>query len=92
VKVLIYEGVQNASIVDWPMPTAGRGEAVVKIALCGICGTDLHIYFEGMLPPPFVPGHENVGTIASRTARTKPSWLSTISPMAASRPPVCSPT
>src|SRR5512139_4189567 len=50
-------------IEDRPVPTAGPGEAVVKIALCGICGTDLHIYFEGMLPPPFVPGHENVGTI-----------------------------
>jgi threonine dehydrogenase-like Zn-dependent dehydrogenase len=63
VKAALYEGVKSVSIVDRPMPKAGPGEAVVKIALCGICGTDLHIYFEGMLPPPFVPGHENVGTI-----------------------------
>ena len=62
-KAALYEGVKSVSIVDRPMPKAGPGEAVVKIALCGICGTDLHIYFEGMLPPPFVPGHENVGTI-----------------------------
>jgi threonine dehydrogenase-like Zn-dependent dehydrogenase len=63
VKAALYKGVKSVSIVDRPMPKAGPGEAVVKIALCGICGTDLHIYFEGMLPPPFVPGHENVGTI-----------------------------
>jgi threonine dehydrogenase-like Zn-dependent dehydrogenase len=50
--------------VDRPIPRAGPGEAVVKIELCGICGTDLHIYFEGMFPPGFVPGHENVGVIA----------------------------
>jgi len=64
VKALLYEGIENASVVDRPMPKAGPGEAVVKIDMCGICGTDMHIYFEGMLPPPFVPGHENVGTIA----------------------------
>jgi 2-desacetyl-2-hydroxyethyl bacteriochlorophyllide A dehydrogenase len=63
VKALLYKGVKTAGIVERPMPKAGPGEAVVKIALCGICGTDLHIYFEGMLPPPFVPGHENVGVI-----------------------------
>ncbi len=63
-KALLYEGVENASVVDRPMPKAGPGEAVVKIGLCGICGTDMHIYFEGMLPPPFVPGHENVGVIS----------------------------
>jgi threonine dehydrogenase-like Zn-dependent dehydrogenase len=63
-KALLYEGVENARIVDRPLPKAGPGEAVVKIALCGICGSDLHIYYEGMLPPPFVQGHENVGVIA----------------------------
>jgi 2-desacetyl-2-hydroxyethyl bacteriochlorophyllide A dehydrogenase len=63
VKAAVYEGVKSMRIEDRPVPKAGPGEAVVKIGLCGICGTDLHIYFEGMLPPPFVPGHENVGTI-----------------------------
>ncbi len=62
-KAAVYEGIETMRVVDRPTPKAGPGEAVVKIALCGICGTDLHIYFEGMLPPPFVPGHENVGTI-----------------------------
>lgn len=62
-KSAVYEGNKSVRIVDRPIPQAGPGEAVVKIALCGICGTDLAIYFEGMLPPPFVPGHENVGTI-----------------------------
>jgi len=62
-KAAVYESERTISIVDRPIPQAGPGEAVVKIALCGICGTDLHIYYEGMLPPAFVPGHENVGTI-----------------------------
>jgi threonine dehydrogenase-like Zn-dependent dehydrogenase len=62
-KAALYEGDKTIRLTDRPIPKAGPGEAVVKIELCGICGTDLHIYFEGMLPPGFVPGHENVGII-----------------------------
>lgn len=62
-KAAVYVGDQTIRFVNRPVPRPGPGEAVIKIALCGICGTDLHIYFEGMLPPGFVPGHENVGTI-----------------------------
>ncbi|OFW56670.1 MAG: hypothetical protein A2133_05990 [Actinobacteria bacterium RBG_16_64_13] len=62
-KAALYENVRTMRLIDRPLPQAGPGEAVVKIELCGICGTDLHIYHEGMFPPSFVPGHENVGTI-----------------------------
>ena len=63
-KAALYEAVRTVRFVDRPVPKAGPGEAVVRIGLCGICGTDLHIYFSGMLPPGIVLGHENVGTIA----------------------------
>jgi threonine dehydrogenase-like Zn-dependent dehydrogenase len=63
VKAALYENERTIRVIDRPIPQAGPGEAVVKIELCGICGTDLHIYYEGMFPPGFVPGHENVGTI-----------------------------
>jgi threonine dehydrogenase-like Zn-dependent dehydrogenase len=62
-KAAVYIGDRTIRLEDRPLPKPGPGEAVVKIELCGICGTDLHIYFEGMLPPPFVPGHENVGYV-----------------------------
>lgn len=62
-KAALYEDKRAFTLVERPIPQAGPGEAVVKIELCGICGTDLHIYFDGMFPPGFVPGHENVGTI-----------------------------
>jgi threonine dehydrogenase-like Zn-dependent dehydrogenase len=63
-KAAVYEAVRTIRFVDRPVPKAGPGEAVVKIKLCGICGTDVHIYFDGLLPPGIVLGHENVGTIA----------------------------
>jgi threonine dehydrogenase-like Zn-dependent dehydrogenase len=63
VKAALYEAARTIRIVDRPMPKAAPGEAVVEIELVGICGSDLHIYFEGALPPGIVLGHENVGTI-----------------------------
>lgn len=48
-------------------PVAGPGQIVVKVAASGVCHTDLHAA-EGDWPvkpvPPFIPGHEGVGTVA----------------------------
>ncbi len=63
-KAALYEGVRTVRLVDRPVPVAGPGEAVLQIQYCGICGTDMHVYFEGLLPPGIVLGHENVGTVA----------------------------
>lgn len=64
-KVAVYEGVKSIKFEERPVPKAGPGEAVVKIKYCGICGTDMHIYFIGdpMIKPGVVLGHENVGTV-----------------------------
>jgi 2-desacetyl-2-hydroxyethyl bacteriochlorophyllide A dehydrogenase len=63
-RAAVYTGVKKIEFQDRPMLKAGPGEVVVKIKYCGICGTDVHIYFEGILPPGIVLGHENVGTVA----------------------------
>ncbi|SNT20948.1 zinc-dependent alcohol dehydrogenase [Antarctobacter heliothermus] len=52
-------------IEERPIPRPGPGEALIKIARVGICGTDLHI-FNGHYAAdslPMVPGHEFTGTI-----------------------------
>ncbi len=41
-------------IEDIPAPEAAAGEVLVKVAWCGICGTDLHEYLDG---PIFCPQH-----------------------------------
>src|SRR5579885_3556664 len=51
---------------DVPQPKPAAGELLIKINVCGVCHTDLHVT-EGELPHiilPVIPGHEIVGTVA----------------------------
>ncbi|WP_027927478.1 zinc-binding alcohol dehydrogenase family protein [Amycolatopsis benzoatilytica] len=50
-----------------PVPVPGDGELLVKVRVCGVCRTDLHVA-EGDLPvhrPGVVPGHEVVGEVVA---------------------------
>ena len=60
----------GAELIDTPVPRPSEGELLVKVAACGICGSDLHIYewelgaerAVGRLPS--VLGHEPAGVLA----------------------------
>jgi 2-desacetyl-2-hydroxyethyl bacteriochlorophyllide A dehydrogenase len=56
----------SVAVETVPDPSPGPREVVVKVAGCGICGTDLHIA-EGEFAPtlPIVPGHEFAGEIVA---------------------------
>jgi len=63
-KALQYFGKQDLRFVDLPQPQIQENEVLMKVKKVGICGTDLHIYNNGMnVPLPLVPGHEFVGDI-----------------------------
>lgn len=61
---------------DRPIPVPQAGQVLVKIHVCGVCRTDLHVV-EGELPDipsPLIPGHQAVGTVTqvgSETAEIK---------------------
>src|SRR4029077_15673965 len=63
-KANVFHGPNNIQVEEVPQPTAGPGEAVIKITLTTICGTDLHI-LKGEYPvkPGLIVGHEPVGMI-----------------------------
>src|SRR6195952_1818138 len=60
----VFCGVNDIRIEEVRRPCAGVGEAVIRITLTTICGTDLHIV-RGEYPvqPGLVIGHEPVGVI-----------------------------
>jgi L-iditol 2-dehydrogenase len=67
VKALVKtaRGPGLVELIEVPEPDPGPGWVVVRVAACGICGTDLHILSdEHKYWPPVVLGHEYVGTIA----------------------------
>jgi propanol-preferring alcohol dehydrogenase len=53
------------ALTELPTPEPGPGEIRIRVEVCGVCRTDLHVV-EGELPPHrehIVPGHEVVGRV-----------------------------
>src|ERR1700730_39571 len=63
-RALVFRGPNQIAIEQVPIPRPGPGEAVIRVTLTTICGTDLHI-LNGEYPvrPGLVIGHEPVGVI-----------------------------
>lgn len=63
-KATVFHGVNDIRVEDVERPHAGIGEAVIRVTMTTICGTDLHI-LRGEYPvkPGLVIGHEPVGVI-----------------------------
>ena len=63
-RALVFRGPNQIKVETVPMPRAGHGEAVIRITLTTICGTDLHI-LKGEYPvnAGLIIGHEPVGVI-----------------------------
>jgi len=60
-------GVGNLELREVPRPVPGEGEALVKVAAAGICGSDLHIRnwdTRVTMAPPVTIGHEFAGIVA----------------------------
>lgn len=58
------KGKEGLFLKDCPVPKCGEDEVLIRVAYCGICGTDLHIYHD-QYPyyPPVILGHEFSGEI-----------------------------
>ncbi|MDU0294667.1 alcohol dehydrogenase AdhP [Saccharothrix longispora] len=65
---------------DVPVPQPGTGQVLVRLESSGICHTDIHAA-NGDWPvkptPPFIPGHEGVGTVEAVGEGVDPALLGT---------------
>jgi L-iditol 2-dehydrogenase len=66
-KALLLSEYKRLAVADLPMPVPGPGEVLVRVAACGICGSDVHGYdgSSGRRIPPIVMGHEAAGAVAA---------------------------
>jgi L-iditol 2-dehydrogenase len=69
-KALLLSKYRSLEIADLPTPVPAADEVLIRVAACGICGSDVHGYdgSSGRRIPPIVMGHEAAGVVASLEA------------------------
>ncbi|HVT98932.1 MAG TPA: galactitol-1-phosphate 5-dehydrogenase [Acidobacteriaceae bacterium] len=69
-KALVLTESRQFELKDVPQPVPGPGDVLIRIAGCGICGSDVHGYdgSSGRRIPPLIMGHEAAGIVASAGA------------------------
>src|SRR5213592_1741220 len=61
----VYRGAGQVAAEEVPVPKISEGEMLIRVAACGICGTDVKKVRHGLVRPPQILGHEIAGTIVA---------------------------
>ena len=66
-KALVLEEYNQLVLQEIPPPQPAPAELLIRVAACGICGSDVHGYdgSSGRRIPPIVMGHEAAGVVAA---------------------------
>ena len=71
-KAAYFMGNGRFETVEEPVPEYGPKDVLVRVAACGVCGTDVHIYHgdkgSAEVRPPVVLGHELAGVVEAAGA------------------------
>jgi L-iditol 2-dehydrogenase len=61
----VYREKGIVRVEEVPIPEVGDAEVLIKVAACGICGTDIKKIFQRYVEPPQILGHELAGTVVA---------------------------
>ena len=61
----VYRDKGVVLVEEVPVPEVVRDEVLIKVAACGICGTDIKKIFQRYVEPPQILGHELAGTVVA---------------------------
>src|ERR1700720_4052057 len=61
----VYREKGIVRVEEIPVPDVADGEVLIKVAACGICGTDIKKIFQAYVNPPQILGHELAGTVVA---------------------------
>src|SRR5579883_297369 len=64
----VYRGSSIIGRETVPVPAIGAGEILIRVAACGICGTDVKKVRHDLVKPPQILGHEIAGTVVQTGA------------------------
>src|ERR1700726_5217245 len=61
----VYREKGVVRVEEVPVPDVAAEEVLIKVAACGICGTDIKKIFQRYVEPPQILGHELAGTVVA---------------------------
>src|SRR5258705_38903 len=61
----VYREKGIVRVEEVPVPEVSDGEVLIKVAACGICGTDIKKIYHAYVPPPQILDHEIAGTVVA---------------------------
>jgi len=67
-QAIVSKGPRSLALEEVADPAPRPGELVLRVQGCGICGSDLHLYQSGLLPPGAILGHEFAGELMESAA------------------------
>ena len=72
-KAAVFYGPKDVRIEERAIPEIGKGDILVRVHYCAICGTDVRIYNFGQanVVPPRITGHEVSGVIEAIGSEVK---------------------
>ena len=70
-QAVVYRGVNDLRVETVPVPRIGANELLVRVAVCGVCPTDIKKIQHGTVAPPRIFGHETAGTIVKMGAQVR---------------------
>src|SRR5690349_5195945 len=70
-RAAVYRGKNDVRLETVPVPEIGKGELLVRVHTCGICGTDLKKISTGSHSAPRIFGHEMAGQVVAMGAGVK---------------------
>lgn len=77
-KACVLHGVGDLRYQDAPCPVPRAGEVRVRVAACGVCGSDIpRIFVKGTYRFPLIPGHEFAGTVEATGEGADPALTGT---------------
>ena len=70
-RAAVYRGVNDLRLETVPVPRIGADELLVRVAVCGVCPTDIKKIQYATVTPPRIFGHETAGTIVRLGAQVR---------------------
>jgi len=69
-RVCVIQKAEDLRLEEHPAPSVTPHGVLVQVRAGGICGSDLHYYFEGrmsdfVIREPLIPGHEFSGEVTA---------------------------